>query len=278
MNLINRFHNISPSFTMNSTAHPSQESEAADEPASLWARLFNVFAAPGELFESLRESQPAHVNWLVPLLLSMASGVLFTVVVFSQPDIVAAMRAQQEAALMERVQAGRLSPEQAEQALAAMNRFTSPQMLMFLGSVGAIIGGAIFFVVVSLLTWLLTAKLLKGGTGLLKAFELAGLASMVYVVGSLLTMTLVLLKGDIQAGLNLALLIERFDPTNTAHQGLAALDAVTIWYLAVLSLGASQLTHRRFGAAAIWVFGSWAIVRGGLALGSAWWAGMQAGL
>jgi hypothetical protein len=263
---------------MNSTSDPPQEPVAAAEPQSLGTRLFNVFAAPGELFEDLRQREPAHSNWLVPLLLSMTAGVLFTVVVFSQPDLVAGMTAQQEAALMARVEAGHLSAEQAEQTLVAMNRFMSPRTLIIFGSVGAVMGGAAFFLLISLLTWLLTAKLLKSGTGLLKCFELAGLASMVFVVGTLLTMTLVLLKGDVQSGLNLTLLLDRFRPASYAHQCLAALDAVTLWYLGILSLGASRVAGRPFGAAAIWIFGVWALVRGGLALGSAWWAGIQGGM
>lgn len=140
------------------------------------------------------------------------------------------------------------------------------------------VGGALYFVLTSPLLWLLTAKILKGGTGLIKAFELAGLTAMISAAGGLATMTLVLLKGDIQAGFNLGLLLQRFDPASYSHQILAMCNGFTIWYLAILSLGVSKLTGRPFGAAGIWVFGFWAIVGGGLALGGAWWARVQAGL
>lgn len=103
-----------------------------DEPSSLGTRLFNVFAAPGELFEELRHAQPAHSNWLVPLVLSMSVSILFTVVVFSQPDIVARIKAQQEEALAARVEAGKMTPEQAEQAVAGMQLVGSPRVMILM--------------------------------------------------------------------------------------------------------------------------------------------------
>jgi hypothetical protein len=251
------------------------------EPTScgtLGSRLFNVFSAPGELFEALRDVPPAHSNWVVPLLVSMASGILFSIVVFSQPDIVAGIAVEQEAALAARVEAGQMTQEQADQAMVGMNRFIAPGMLMLFGSVGSVLGGALFFVIVALLLWLLTARILRGEISLLRAFELAGLAGMIFAVGGLLTMTLVLLRGDLQAGLNLAWFLERFDATRFTHQLLAAVDAVTIWYLVVLSIGAGKLARRSSMIAAAWIFGFWVLARGGLALGSAWWAQVQAGM
>jgi hypothetical protein len=71
-------------FNMNEDQNTSQEeTESPAEPSSLFGRLFNMFAAPGELFDELRQSKPAHSNWVVPLLLSMVVGVLFSIVVFS---------------------------------------------------------------------------------------------------------------------------------------------------------------------------------------------------
>jgi hypothetical protein len=261
------------------TAPPLDPTEIeTTAPASLGSRLFNVYAAPGELFEELREAQTAHSNWVVPLILSMAMGIVFSVVVFSQPDIVAGLASQQEAALEARVEAGKMTREQADQAMVAMERFSSPGLMMLFGSIGSVVGGVVFFLVVALLLWLLMAVVLKGGVSAAKAFELAGLAGMIFVLGSLLTMTLVLLRGDLQAGLNAALFLERFEPASFTHQLLAAVNAVTLWYLAVLCVGVGRLTSRSFGMAAIWIIGFWAVVRGSIAFASAWWAQVQSGM
>lgn len=246
-----------------------------DEPSSLGARIFNVFAAPGELFEELRVAKPVHSNWVVPLLLSFVVGITFSVVVFSQPDIVSGVFAQQEAALAARVEAGTMTQEQADQALVGMQQFSSGKVMMVMGSAAAVILGGIMFLITGLLIWLLASKILKGGIGVLKAFELTGLAGMIYVVGSFLTMAVVLYKGDVTAAPNAALFLEKFDPASYAHQFLAALNVVTLWYLVVVSIGVSKLAGRSFGAGAIWVFGFWLVVRSGLAAMSAWWAQFQ---
>jgi 3-oxoacyl-[acyl-carrier protein] reductase len=54
---------------------------------SLAARLLNVFAIPGEVFEGVKASRFCVGNWLLPALLSAAVGVLTIIVVFSQPSI-----------------------------------------------------------------------------------------------------------------------------------------------------------------------------------------------
>jgi hypothetical protein len=261
------------------TANPLEPTEIEIAvPSSLWSRLFNVYAAPGEVFEELREARTAHSNWVVPLFLSIAMGIVFSVVVFSQPDIIVGLASQQEAALEARVEAGKMTREQADQALVGMERFTSPGLMMLFGSIGSVVGAVVFFVVVALLLWLLMAVIFKGGVSASKAFELAGLAGMIFVLGSLLTMTLVLLRGDLQADLNAALFLERFDPASFTHQLVAAVNAVTLWYLAVLCVGVGRLTSRPFGMTAIWILGFWAVVRGSIAFVSAWWAQVQAGM
>jgi hypothetical protein len=266
-----------PETHVNTDADRLTEPEA-EEPSSLGTRLFNVFAAPGELFEELRLAQPAHSNWVVPLLLSFVVGITFSVVVFSQPDIVSGVFAQQEAALAARVEAGKMTREQADQALAGMEKFSSGTVMMVMGSAGAVIVGGIIFLLTGLLLWLLTSKILRGGISVFKAYELTGLAGMIYVVGSVLTMAVVLYRGDVTAAPNAALFLEKFDPASIAHQLLAALNVVTLWYLVVVSVGVSKLAGRSFGAGAIWVFGFWLVVRSGLAAVSAWWAQLQSKL
>lgn len=245
------------------------------EPMSLGARLFNVFAAPGELFEELRDQKTAHTNWLIPMLLCMVMGITFSLVVFSQPDIVASIANQQETAMAARVKAGKMTQEQADQAVERVRQFQSPTFFKMIGSLGAVFGTGIGLAVFSVLMWILMDKILKGDVSLNKSFELCGLSSMISFVGGLLTMLVVLLKGNIAAGPNAALLVPNFNQASYAHQFLGALNVMTIWYLVVLCIGASKLTRRPFGTAAFWIFGVWFVLRFGAAAGGAWWAQFQ---
>lgn len=242
---------------------------------SLPARLFNVIAGPGEVFDELKGSKPAHSNWVVPILLSMLVGVIFSVVAFSQPDIVASVFAQHEQTVAAQVESGKLSRAEADEALQGMRMFQSGKLMMVFGSLGAVFGTLIFFAVVSVLIWILAAKILKGDVSLKKCFEFVGLAAMINVLGGVITLLIVLLKGNIAAAPNAALLLGTFNPASYLHQFLATLNVITLWYMAVLSLGVSRLASRSFAVAAAWVFGVWAIIRIPLACATAWWTQFQ---
>ena len=60
--------------------------EAPPPPAmSLAARLLNVFAIPGEVFEVVKASRVCLGNWLLPVLLSAVVGTVSAIVILSQP-------------------------------------------------------------------------------------------------------------------------------------------------------------------------------------------------
>ena len=71
--------------------------------------------------------------------------------------------------------------------------------------------------------------------------EPVGLAGMINVLGGLMTMFVVLLKGNVAAAPNAALLLDSFDPANVSHQLLDALNIFTIWFMLVLAIGAVAL-------------------------------------
>lgn len=261
-----------------STELPMETEHEPEESSSIFGRMFNVYAAPGELFEEVRDAKPAHSNWLVPVALSILVGIVFSVAVFSQPDIVASVFAPQEEAIMAKVEAGDLTQDQADQQLNAMRQFQSGKLMMMFGIFGSVIGTGIFLVVIAALIWLLAGKILKGNVTYFKAIEVVGLAGMVNVVGGIVTLMIVLLKANIAAGPNPTLLLGNFDPANYAHQILAALNVITIWYLAVLAIAVSKLAKRPFGTAALWVFGFWALIRFPIAAVSAWWTQFQSNM
>jgi hypothetical protein len=243
---------------------------------SLPARLFNVYAAPGEVFESGRSSPPTHVNWLVPTMLSALLGVVFSLVVLGQPDIANSAFAAQEKALQKRVDAGKLTQQQADQQIAVMRKMVP--VMKYFGMAGALFGTVASLLVISGLVWVLTAKILKGDVSFLKTLELVGLAGMIPVAGGLIAMLVVLLKGDINSGANLGLLVGTLDPRNVVHQILAAVNLPTLWHNAVLSIGVSKLSGQSVLKSAAWVFGFWLVVGGAMTIASVVWANVAAAL
>jgi len=75
-------------------------------PMSLPARLMNVLAGPGEVFDRIKASLPAASNWLVPALLFALVGAISCFVIFSQPAIVQQIHEQQAKKMDELVKAG----------------------------------------------------------------------------------------------------------------------------------------------------------------------------
>jgi hypothetical protein len=54
------------------------------------------------------------------------------------------------------------------------------------------------------------------------------------------------------------LLVKEFDPQNPVHLLLAAVNVMTLWLLAVRSIGLARLSGASLAKAAAWVFGIWA--------------------
>ena len=100
----------------------SAPSPQAPAQSSLVARLFNVFATPGDVFEEVRAAEPKTLNWLVPILICIAAGWIFVFTIFSQASILQQIREQQAKAFEQQVTAGKMTKAQAEQAEQMMEK------------------------------------------------------------------------------------------------------------------------------------------------------------
>jgi hypothetical protein len=245
---------------MENTPTPLTVEEVQRPAGSLAGRLVNVFAAPGDVFEEIRTSAPSIANWLVPLLLSCLVGVGYSFAVFSQETIMHSMREAQEKAMQQRVDAGKMTREQANQALSASEQFMTPTLMKVFGSVGAVVVNWVMLFLVALVIWLLGRWAFKERFPYLKAMEVAGLAGTINILGGIVAMLLAVVMGNMAMTPGPVLLVHEFDPANKLHAFLAQLNVFMLWYLALLSLGLAKLCRVAFGKAAIWLFGVWAVL------------------
>ena len=229
---------------------------------SLMARLLNIFATPGEVFDQVRAARPSVANWLVPASFSAVVGVLASILIFSQPAIVQQIHEQQAKVFDAQVKAGKMTQAQADEAVAAAEKFSGPTVLKFFGSIGAVFGSFASLFWWALLIWLIGRFALKAELGFMKVLEVAGLASAISVLEALLKMLLVFGLSNPLASPSLALLIENPDPQNKLFMLLSLLNIMTIWVLVVRSIGLAKLTGVTFGKVAVWVFGVWALLSG----------------
>lgn len=228
-------------------------------PTSVWARMFNVLASPGEVFEEVKASPPCAANWVLPTLLCALVSAVAMWLVYSQP----ALQQQQDEAsarvIQRMVEKGKLKPEQA----AAMQASSQPKSGLKY-TLGPTAGAAVVAVASpfwgALLIWLVGAKVLKGGFGYLKAVEVAGLACVVDIVGAIVRALLILAFASLYASASPALLLKEFDWMNSGHVALAMLDVFAIWLCVVRAMGMARLGGLKFGVCLAWLLGLYALL------------------
>lgn len=224
---------------------------------SLAARLMNVFAIPGDVFEEVKATRMMVANWLVPALIASVVGALVAIVMFSQPSIRQQLREKQEQAIEQQIKDGKMTRQQADQAIAVIEKFTGPTMMAIFGSVGAVVMSFIRLFWWGLVLWLLARFFLKVRFDYLKAVEVAGLASMITVLGMIVSMLLIVNLGKMFSTPSLALMVSDFDEKNKSHLLLGAVNVFNFWLIGVLGAGLARLAGVPFLRALFLVLGYW---------------------
>ena len=230
---------------------------------SLAARLVNVFAVPGEVFDDVKTASHSAANWLLPVLLSCLVGVVGILIVFSQPAVRQALIEKKlrpmEQKLDRQVETGKVSREQADQQVKVMETMFGPTMLKISSSFGMVIYSFMHLFWWALLLWLAGKLLLKARFGFLKAVEVVGLASMIAVLGLIVKALLQVNFSNPAASPSLALMVGEFDERNVSHLLLAMVNLFDLWELAVMAVGLARIACVPFIRAAFPIFSLWII-------------------
>ena len=224
---------------------------------SLAGRMTSVVAAPSEAFEAVKHSPPCPANWLAPALLLILVTWLGTAIIFSQPAINQQILEASQQAMEKQFQKANVPPEQAERARQVAEKWVPISAKIgaglapiFVGFVGPFIWG--------LFVWLIGAKAFKGGFPYMKAVEAVGLANVIAALEAVVRTLLVLSLDNVYATPSLGLLVMKgFDPQNTVHGLLSAVNVMTFWVLAARSIGLARLANVSLAKAAGCVFGFW---------------------
>jgi len=222
---------------VNTTQTPSENSSEM----SFTDKVMNVFSAPGELFEGIAKSEKKNSNWSIPLILTMLAGIIFVFVAFSQAPIQDQMREQQEKTFQKQVESGKMTQEQADRAMSMNPAKPGTPLFMVFGAVGVAVVTAVMLFGFALGFWLVGKWVFKATVTYGKVVEVVGLSMYVSVLGSIITLLLVVAMGSLYATPSLALAVSHFDPANKVDKFLASVNLVTFWYLAVVSVGLGKI-------------------------------------
>lgn len=235
---------------------PESPAEVPKPTTSLTSKLFNVFTDPGEVFEEVKNSKPSLANWLVPVLLGALVGIISVFVLFSQPAILQKIHDQQAKAFDDQVKAGKMTQAQADQAEAMTEKFAGPTSMKIIGSISVVIFSFVQVFWWALIIWLLGMLFLKVKFPFLKAAEVAGLATMISILGAIVTVLVSVSLGR-QASISPAFFINDFDPKNFIHLVLKAMDLFSIWLAVIMAVGLAHLASVRFSKALLWTLIYW---------------------
>ena len=250
-------------------SEPEVQSETGSAGLTQWQRVTNTFAAPSRTFEDIRRGNK---SWWLPLIvMALVSYALFAAVsqkIGMQQLVDNQVRMNPRA--QERL--ADLTPEQRERS----NRIS------ILITQGVFLGGPIIgLIAVALLSLVLlgTVNFVFGGratySSIFSVYYYAYLPSVVKVLLGIV----VIYAGMAPESFN----IKNFAPTNlgafldpaSINPGLyslaSSIDAVTIWILALLSIGISTVAGVKRSSGYIAVFGWWALV---VLVGAGWMAVM----
>jgi hypothetical protein len=243
-----------------SDTHPSSHFEEAETDSSVWDKVVNVFATPGDVFAEVSKSKPKTANWLVPAILSAAMGVVFALVVFSQPNVQQELKEKQERQFDKMVAAGKIKPGEKERMMTSMAKI-GITMMKVTGAVGAVIGSfAIPFLVAAVLT-ILARSVFKTPVPYIKAVEVAGLSAMILLLGTLVQMLLVLATNTLFVTAGPLLFFRDLGPDTKMHAMLSSVSVTALWYVAVLTIGLAKLARGSMLKASVWLYGLWALWR-----------------
>lgn len=241
---------------------PEPPLEAPPPPAmSLGGRLLNVFATPGDVFEEVKAAPDTTANWLVPALILIVVSWAAALLIFSQPAIKQQLSDLTEQAIQRQIDTGHMGERQAEQARVAGEKWALIAAQIF-AALGPVLVGFILPFLWGLFVWLLGAQLFKGHFSYMKAVEVVGLCNMILVLETIVRTLLIVGLGNLYAAPGLVLLVNQFDPQNTLHKVLAAVNVMTFWVLAVRGIGLARLSGASLGKSIVWVFAIWAAYTG----------------
>jgi hypothetical protein len=151
------------------------------------------------------------------------------------------MKDQTEKTIQKKVAEGKMTQEQADMALTKNPAQPGSPLFMIFGSIGAAVVTAVILFGFALAFWLMGKWVFKATAAYGKVLEVVGLSMYISVLGSIITLLLVVAMGSLYATPSLALVVSQYDPTNTLHKLLSSISVFTFWFLIVISIGLGKI-------------------------------------
>jgi len=242
-----------------------EEQEEQEELSKIEA-ITGIFTEPGNTFESINKVSKNY--WLLPMIITIVLGLITSFLFFSDSEIAEKVMDKQtkkaREKMEENVKSGKMSQEQANDALEKTEKFMNPNSLFFklIGYIGSAIGNIVLLFILSLI-YLIFLKIMKAQFTYLNLLNVIGLAMVISGIGGLLNIVLSILTGDLST-LSLGLILKASSVGEEFHGFLNKIDIISIWFYIIISIGLVKIGKIKPAVSYVTVFGIWIIIYLGL--------------
>lgn len=236
----------------------------AEEPQELsqMDAISGVFTEPGNTFETIMKF-PKRNFWLLPVLILVVTSIVSSFLFFSDAELVGKMMDKQKTkmreSMQEKVKQGKMSQEQANDAIEKAEKFMDPNGLFFkiTGFAGAVVAPFIMLFVLSVI-YMLLLKMFKANFEFTNILNVVGLALTISAVGSVIAIVLSIIMGDLTS-VGLALFLKPETVGETMHGLIMKLDVFSIWFYILVAIGLVKVANVKPGISYSIVFGLWIV-------------------
>jgi hypothetical protein len=210
---------------------------------------FSMFFSPGAAFRKVKEN----ATWIAPMVIVVLVLLAVTMVGVSKMNY-ADVKARSEQAMRDRG----MNEDQIQQRLAASDKImNNPVTKYALPAVLVVIGAAVGMVIVALILMLLVPLL--GGTNgnFVLGLAVVAHAAMVRVIGSIVRLILVLLRGIEHTSTSLALAVP--NARGFLLHFLSRVDIFTIWEIILIAMGLKIVYDLKDNRSYVYLFSIWLI-------------------
>lgn len=225
------------------------------KPMSFTDKLVNIFTAPGELYDNVRDTPPTASNWLVPALIFLVVSIVMHFVAMNNPSIADQTGAMMRKGMDDAVAQGKMTAEQADQTFEMMRPGSTMFTAMAVGGTLLMTFGALFGL--GLVYWLVGKGAMSATSPYMKVVEVVGLTFLIGTLEVIVTSVMIIGLDRVTATPSAAFFIGDFDFTNKMHALLGKLNLFTIWTLIVTSIGLSRLFRKDFPKVLVLVLVLW---------------------
>jgi hypothetical protein len=223
-------------------------------------KIIGLFSEPKNTFEKMSGS-PKTIDWLLPVTLLLFMVILSKVIIMNNPDLAFQVKQQQiekmDKALSSAVEKGQITPSQKEERINKSVESMNKPFYQFLGYIGIIIGGFIFFFIITGVYYMFLKFALKGEGTYSDALVVNGMTGYIGIIQIILVTILSYTLGRIINDISIASLLNS-DKNSVVGYILSKVDIITIWTFIILSVGYSKMfKSKTIGKYYGMVFGLW---------------------